>query len=243
MDPAREGDLDPQEAFELLFDATQRLVRTVDGFVDGDLESPSLLPEWSRAHVIAHLSLNAEALAGVLEGRTRPEPATMYRSDQARDADIADLARAKHAELRKRFLAGTTLLADAVDRFPDEHWQDSFERTPGGRTIRYAAIPGMRLREVEIHHVDLDARFDPRGWSDAFSAHLVSAMVKRGASEQSFRILATDLARTWVIGEDPGETGTTVSGPAGDLAWWLTGRPPADSLTSSTGDLPPVKAW
>src|SRR4051794_23601998 len=177
MDPAREGDLDPQDAFELLFDATQRLVRTVDGFVDGDLERPSLLPDWSRAHVIAHLALNAEALAGVLEGRTLPVPATMYRSDQARDSDIADLARAKHAELRKRFLAATTLLADAVDRFPDQHWPDSFERTPGGRTIRYAAIPGMRLREVEIHHVDLDARFDPRGWSDAFSAHLVSAMV------------------------------------------------------------------
>ncbi len=236
-------DLDPQGAFDLLFDATQRLVRTVDGLDDQELDAPSGLPEWTRAHVVAHLALNAEALAGVLEGRTAGQPTTMYRSDQARNDDIRDLAGAERTELRDRFLAGTTLLADAVDRFPDEHWPETFERTPGGRVIRYAAIPGMRLREVEIHHVDLAAGFSPTGWSDAFGAHLVSAMVKRKPSDESFRVLATDLARTWVIGDDPGETGTTVSGPVGDLGWWLTGRAPADSLTSSTGELPPVKAW
>ena len=42
-------------------------------------------------------------------------------------------------------------------------------------------------------------------------------MVKRAPSDTSFRVLATDLASTWVIGDDPGESGTTVSGPAGDL--------------------------
>ena len=77
---------------------------------------------------------------------------------------------------------------------PDELWTETFERTPGGRVIRYAAIPGMRLREVEIHHVDLDAGFSPRGWSDAFASHLIGAMVKRAPSDTSFRVLATDLA-------------------------------------------------
>ena len=236
-------DLDPQAQFELLQEATARLVRTVDGLDDGSLAEPSGLPDWTRAHVVAHLALNAEGLAGVLMGRIEGEPTTMYPSDEARNQDIAELAAAKTAELRERFMAGTTLVVDAVDRLPDEFWTETFERTPGGRVIRYAAIPGMRLREVEIHHVDLDAGFSPAGWSDAFSSHLIGAMVKRNPSDASFRVLATDLARTWVIGDDPGESGTTVSGPAGDLAWWLTGRPPAESLTSSTGDLPPVKAW
>jgi maleylpyruvate isomerase len=236
-------DLDPQAQFELLGEATIRLVRTVDGLGDDQLAGPSGLPGWTRAHVVAHLALNAEGLAGVLEGRIEGEPATMYRSEESRSHDIDELAAADRAELRERFLAGTTLVSDGIERLPDEFWTETFERTPGGRVIRYAAIPGMRLREVEIHHVDLDAGFDPTGWSDAFSAHLVDAMVKRGASEESFRVLATDLARTWTVGDDPGETGTTVSGPAGALAWWLTGRPGADSLTSSTGDLPAVKAW
>lgn len=236
-------DLDPQAQFELLPDATHRLVRTVDGLDDDQLDGPSGLPGWSRAHVVAHLALNAEGLAGVLQGRVEGEPTTMYASDEARSADIDELAAADRGELRERFLASTTLVSEAVDRMPDEYWTETFERTPGGRVIRFAAIPGMRLREVEIHHVDLDAGFSPAGWSEAFSAHLIDAMVKRDASDESFRLLATDLARAWVIGDDPGESGTTVSGRAGELAWWLTGRPPADSLTSSTGSLPPVKAW
>jgi maleylpyruvate isomerase len=237
------AELDPQGAFQLLPEATQRLVRTVDGLDDEQLAEPSGLPEWSRAHVVAHLALNAEGMSRVLMSRIEGEPTTMYVSDEARSADIEELAHAERAELRERFLAGTTLVTEAVDRLPDEFWLETFERTPGGRVVRYAAIPGMRLREVEIHHVDLDAGFSPAGWSDAFSAHLIGAMVKRHPSEESFRVLATDLATTWVFGDDPGESGTVVSGPAGDLAWWLTGRPPADSLTSSTGDLPLVKAW
>src|SRR5919112_1364646 len=238
--PTETDELDPQAQFELLQDATQRLVRTVDGLDDEDLAGPSGLPDWTRAHVVAHLALNAEGLAGVLRGRIEGEPTTMYRSDEARSQDIEELAAAQRAELRERFLAGTTLVTDAVDRLPDEFWTETFERTPGGRVVRYAAIPGMRLREVEIHHVDLAAGFAPTGWSDAFAAHLITAMVKRQPSDEAFRVLATDLARTWEVGDDPDET--TVSGPAGDLAWWLTGRLPAPSLTCSTGDLPPVRA-
>ncbi len=234
-------DLDPQAQFALLPDASQRLVRTVDGLDEEGLAAPSGLPEWTRAHVVAHLALNAEALALVLESRIAGDPAPMYRSDEARDADIEELATGDHGELRERLMVGTSLVADAVDHFPDEWWGETFERTPGGRAMRYAAIPGMRLREVEIHHVDLAAGFSPTGWSDAFSAHLITAMAKRRPTDESFRVLATDLARTWEIGDDPDET--TVSGPAGDLAWWLTGRTPAESLTCSTGDLPLVKAW
>jgi maleylpyruvate isomerase len=234
-------DLDPQAQFALLPEATQRLVRTVDGLDDAALAEPSGLPDWTRAHVVAHLALNAEGMARVLAARVAGEPTTMYPSDEARSSDIEALATGERSELRGRFMASTTLLVDGVDDFPDEWWGETFERTPGGRAMRYAAIPGMRLREVEIHHVDLAAGFSPTGWSDAFSAHLILAMVKRHPSDESFRVLANDLARTWEVGDDPDET--TVSGPAGDLAWWLTGRPPAESLTCSTGDLPPVKAW
>ena len=243
MSPGQSPDLDPQGAFELLPDATQRLVRTVDALDADALAAPSGLPGWTRAHVVGHLALNAEGMAEVLDSRAEGEPTSMYASDEARSADIEALATADRSELRERFLAGTTLVAEAVERFPDELWVETFERTPGGRVVRYAAIPAMRLREVEIHHVDLDAGFTPQGWSDAFSSHLIGAMVKRAPSDTSFRVLATDLARTWVVGDDPGESGTTVAGPAGELAWWLTGRPPAESLTSSTGDLPLVKAW
>ena len=175
-------DLDPQGAFELIPEATQRLVRTVDGLDDDALAEPSGLPDWTRAHVVAHLALNAEGLASVLRSRIEGEPTTMYPSDEARDADIEELAAGERSELRERFLAGTTLLdRGGGPASRTSWWPETFERTPGGRVIRYAAIPGMRLREVEIHHVDLAAGFAPTGWSDAFAAHLITAMVKRAA--------------------------------------------------------------
>ena len=101
----------------------------------------------------------------------------------------------------------------------------------------------MRLREVEIHHVDLDAGFTPTGWSDSFAAHLIESMLKRGRPRRRTACCATDLAQSWVVGDPDDASSTTVSGPAGDLAWWMTGRPPAASLTSSSGSLPLVKAW
>ena len=87
-------DSSPQGAFELLPEATQRLVRTVDGLDDAALAAPSGLPDWTRAHVVAHLALNAEGLARVLTSRTEGRPTSMYRSDEARDGDIDDLAAA-----------------------------------------------------------------------------------------------------------------------------------------------------
>src|SRR3954447_6053900 len=47
-----------ERATAALPDASARLVRTVDGFHGDDWRAPSLLPGWTRAHVVAHLGLN-----------------------------------------------------------------------------------------------------------------------------------------------------------------------------------------
>ena len=53
------------QQLEELQEATNRLIRTVDGFTGDDWDAPSGLPDWSRAHVVAHLALNADVrLAG-----------------------------------------------------------------------------------------------------------------------------------------------------------------------------------
>lgn len=234
---------DSHTEFALLVDATQRLVRTVDGLDQVALAEPSTLPGWSRAHVVAHLALNAEGLAGVLEGARRGEPTPMYVSDESRDADIAALAACGDAAaLRDRFLAGTTRLIDAVRSLPADDSSGNFERTPGSRPIRLSAIPGMRLREVEIHHVDLAAGYTPAGWSAEFATGLLSSMVKRQPSAQAFQILATDTAQSYQVGAatDPH---LVVSGPTCALGWWLTGRDADPDLTVNTGTLPTIESW
>ena len=95
-------ELDPQAQFELLAEATQRLVRTVDGLDDEQLAAPSGLPDWTRGHVVAHLALNAEGMAGVLESRIEGQPRSMYASDEARAGDIEELAAADRDRAARR---------------------------------------------------------------------------------------------------------------------------------------------
>ena len=92
----------------MLADASARVVRTVDGFHGTDWSVPSLLPDWSRAHVVAHLALNAEGMARALGGLVSDDavPRTMYASDEQRAEDIAVLASSQAGEIRDRLLAG-----------------------------------------------------------------------------------------------------------------------------------------
>ncbi len=240
---------DSELAAGLLGDAAVRLLRTVDAFHGDDWSAPSGLPGWTRAHVVAHLALNAEGLTRVLQGLVadEEEPAPMYASDEARDADIDTLAAGDPGEIRARLMGATTELEAAISAVPDDRWATRVERTPGGRTMRADALPGMRLRELEIHHVDLAAGYTPGDWSEAFAVLLLDAMAKRVDPPVRFEVRPLDVHRVWTLGSgDEGGVdggGEVVTGPAADLGWWLTGRPAPDTVSCSRGELPSIEGW
>ncbi len=219
--------------------ATRRLVRTADTLTDAQHAEPSGLPGWTRAHVLAHLALNAEGLAaalgGIVEGRRVP----VYRSQQARDEDIETLAAASPGMVRTRLLGGCTALSDAIGAVPDDAAQTTIERVPGGPVFPAGEVPWMRLREVEIHHADLGVGYARSDWEPAFATGLIDWLVSRNDAEPPFLARATDVDRTWTFGAG----GPVVSGRAADLAWWLTGRGAGEGLTSEGGELPQIGAW
>lgn len=228
---------------EHLTEAGQRLTRTVDGFSGGDWDAPSLLPGWSRAHVIAHLALNGEALGGVLHGVVEHEPVPMYPSRGARDADIEELAAADHADLRERLLASLTSFQDTVVAMPDDAWSGRFDRTSDSEgTLPLDAVPLMRVREIEIHHADLDAGYTADQWPTAFAEVVVDGMVKRLDPDPVFRVVPLDSDRSWDVGPVD-EQSAVVTGPVAQVAWWLTGRPPGAQVSCSRGELPTIGAW
>ena len=217
--------------------ATNRLVLTVDGLPDEAYREPSGLPGWSRAHVVAHLALNAESLSGVLESVSAGSEGAMYPSVGRRGADIEQLAAASPGELRERLLGSIRTFSDTVAQVPSRGWSGSFRRDPSAEVLLPATrVVDMRHREVEIHHADLEVDYGPADWPGSFAARTIDALRARAPRAT---LLATDLGRTWHA--DP--VRVTVSGTAPLLAWWLSGRGDGESLTSNSGDLPRIEEW
>jgi maleylpyruvate isomerase len=216
--------------------ATERLLATAERLRDDDWPAPTECAGWSRAHVLAHLALNAEALAGVLTGLRETRPTPMYASPTARDADIETLASRPAADIRERLRASADTFARALTGLPDLAPGTSFERTPGGQRMLAHDVPLLRLRELEIHHADLRAGYGHADWPrDTATRFLEHDAGRYDGPPVSAH--ATDLDRSYPLGS-PTTGDPVVSGPVSALAWWLTGRDPGDLLTSSTGDLP-----
>ena len=72
-----------------LDEATSRLVRTADAVTDDEAAAPSLLPDWSRGHVLTHIARNADGLTLMVEAANRGEVGSQYPGGLAqRNADI-----------------------------------------------------------------------------------------------------------------------------------------------------------
>lgn len=233
----------PTTVIDALHDATQRLVRSVDALTDEDWRKPSRLPGWSRAHLVAHLVLNAEGLAGALEGLRAGEAVPMYVSPEARDHDIEELSADEVHPVRDRLLASTSRFADAVAAMEEQHWGERIERVPGGATFAAAAVPAMRWREVEIHHADLRVGYERGDWPTAFAEAAVDSMAARLRDlSPGFRLVLTDVGQDREVGS-VGPDAPVVRGTAADAVWWLSGRGDGTGMSSERGDLPQIGAW
>jgi maleylpyruvate isomerase len=134
--------------------------RALGRIADEDARGPSLLPGWSRAHVVAHLWGNAEGFAGAVEGTATGGVGVMYpggTEGRARDIQgrallpldvVAEGARHAHARL-----------IDAWADMPDEGWERPIEMVTG--LVPVSATVMARWREIVVHHVDLDVGFGP----------------------------------------------------------------------------------
>lgn len=227
--------------------STRQLIRSVDALTDDELDAPSLLPTWSRAHVIAHLALNGAGIAGALEGLAQGEEVAMYPSQEARDRDIDELVARGPAALRDALMADCHRFQESVEDLPEACWTATFPRVPGGQRFDVASIVETRRREVEIHHADLGVHYSCADWPDDFVVELLGKVVVDHADDGPFVVHATDLDRRWSVGtiaeEDGGDHLQVVSGTGGDLGWWLTGRGQGGGLAANPGGLPRIGPW
>src|SRR5712672_3303234 len=103
--------------------ATQRLLDDARILSEADLRAPSLLPGWTRAHVLAHVAHGADAMRNLLVGARSGEERTAYPSAEARDAGIEEGAALKAKDLVAD-LAGSAMALRAIARqLTEEDWQ------------------------------------------------------------------------------------------------------------------------
>jgi maleylpyruvate isomerase len=149
--------------------ATQRLLDAARVVAEPDLRSPSLLPGWSRAHVIAHLAGGADAMRDLLRGVRSGRDQSAYASAAARDAAIESGAARTTAELMTWLADSAMAFRTVTRRLPDDRWQvpvqmlDSVPFPAGELLVK-------RLVEVELHHCDLGIGYGPAQWPAAFGA-------------------------------------------------------------------------
>lgn len=221
---------------------TELLVRAVGALPDDALAEPCALPGWTRAHLVGHVARNAEALARLASWARTGVETPMYRDREQRARDIEESAKAPADTLRRELLDTAAALDAALAALDDRTWWAGV-RSAVGRPIPAAEIPWMRVREVWLHAVDLDA-----GTSLAdLPPEIVDTLLDDATGTLSARegcpgaeLVATDRdGRGWPLGPDGDRL--RVEGSAADLLGWLIGRSDASRLTPA--DLPAPPPW
>src|SRR5215218_9667122 len=189
----------PDTAMRWWADAELAVAGHVQRLTDEELTEESGLPGWSRAHVVAHLARNADALVNLLTWARTGVETPMYPSREARDAGIETTAALPPAELRADFAAACDRLAEAVQQLPVDAWRAQVRVRQGG-TVPASAVPWMRAKEVWVHGVDLRAGLTFADLPADFCAALVDDVLGLFATRDEaldVRIVATDADRAW----------------------------------------------
>jgi len=226
-------------------EATGRLIGSASALTDGQLREPSLLPGWSRAHVLTHLARNADGLSNLLTWARTGVETPQYPSQEDRDAQIEDGSGRPAAEIIKDLSRSSESFITQARELPAEAWLAEV------RGMRGPAHPGWytlnrRLSEIEIHHVDLAAGYAPADWQGWFVTDMLYEVIHQLAVKpDSPSAVLTDATSGRQFLLPPDRTADlTITGPGHLLLAWLLGRDGGDSLSADPeGPLPAIPPY
>lgn len=231
-----EGHPSTGRAIDLLAEADRALAGTLSRMTQEDLAGPTLCEGWTRAHVLAHLARNADALQHLVQWAASGRQTPAYASREQRDADIEETATKALPRLRADVLSASEAFRSRVETLRGR--TDLHPVALGSGPFPGDQVPWARLREVTMHHVDLGLGF---GYAqvppEVVRAGLVEAAERLGRAGSPPLTLVGSDGRHWHVSGG----GTEVHGRPGELLLWLTRGVP-DGLTSSR-PLPTLPPW
>ena len=230
------------ELHDELSQATSALLGATMSLDDDQWREPSRLPGWTRAHVGAHLALNAEAMRRVVEGVVNDDPVPMYGSAAIRDHDIERGASKPGLELQTDLDTTAAQFAATISARSEEELEKTAELR-NGFELPLGKLALNRLSEVILHHVDLDTGFSLADASQASVDWLLQFWAYRLHKREDFPALLLDTGeREYEIGNHGwGTDYRRLTGPPHQLLGWLTGRSDGTAIDGAAEiELPPL---
>jgi maleylpyruvate isomerase len=221
--------------------SSHALHHSLESLTDEQCRQPSLLPGWTRGHVLTHLARNADALRNLVQWARTGEETPMYASREARSAAIEEGAGRSATELRRDLDEAGARLVDDLRTLSDEHWRRQVRAGRLDQESDASRIPVLRRTEVEVHHVDLDLDYTVAHWPEDFVEDLLvesAAEFSMRDGVQSFVLVGNDDEGSWTVGAG----GQEITGPPPALLGWLLGRTDGTGLHSDD-PLPRMEAW
>jgi len=201
----------------------------------------SALPGWTRAHVVAHLAGNATGMANLATWASSGTETPMYPSREVRADEIERRAALDWAELLADLTASVQALDDALQALT-EPVEARLLRLGSGVPVEAAGLGAARIREVQIHRVDLASDFRASDWDDAFTLRTMGQLAPFFAKARDVPVhtlRCADTGHCWQVGRD----GPDLLGTEAELLAWLIGRPHGTIDTTDKSSLPSAPAW
>jgi len=213
---------------------------------DDQFDEHSLLPGWTRRHLVAHVGFNARAVARLVEWARTGVETPMYTSDTQRWEEI-EFGATLPVEALRHLAAHAAVHLDVEWRdLPEEAWSHEV-RTAQGRLVPASETVWMRTREVWVHAVDLrngaGVRDFPDELHDLLLADLVRVWARKGYGSRGITLSPVDRDTSYSL---PGTTGTeplVILGSAADVVGWGIGRSSRGVKTPSGEQPPKAPQW
>jgi maleylpyruvate isomerase len=191
---------------------------------------PSLLPDWSVAHIVAHLTQHADALVRCADDLRSGRDAVMYSNGlDARAEAIEQASRQGREKLLNDLARSCEAFATSWNNVPEGSCRSVPESTP----FDTSAVLLRRLREIEVHGSDTGiAELARAAWSNAYvGADLTPQWdtVRRRADASVH--LIDEMGGVWRAGDD---AAAAVKVTRRNILAWLLDRHQESGLPTLT---------
>jgi maleylpyruvate isomerase len=220
--------------------------RKLNELRDDEFDAPSMLPGWTRRHLVAHVGFNARAVARLVEWARTGVENPMYESTSQRAEEIEFGATLPVEALRNLAAHAAVHLNVEWRDLPADAWSHEV-RTAQGRLVPASETVWIRTREVWIHAVDLGNG----GRVDDFPTEVIDELLddlirvwtrKRADGDRDIVLEPIDRDRSYsILGgvDDP----LVVRGSAIDVVGWGIGRSSRGVVTADGDEPPRAPGW